>query len=113
MLNVPSLLRAHQYPKNQLFYEVVGGCNKRNRIYGIGSSHSIFYEPRSTAVSYYNSSSQPNIEDYQKLQAELQEMKDQMKEMDQMKQQMHEMDQMKQQMQELKSQLATIFSNQN
>ncbi|KAK1389980.1 hypothetical protein POM88_018158 [Heracleum sosnowskyi] len=101
--------------ENQLFYEAVGGRNKRNRIYGIGSSHDIFYESRSNVVSYYNSSStsQPNIEDYQKMQAELQDMKDRMQEMDQVKQQMQEMDHMKQQMLELKAQLATISSKQN
>ena len=88
--------------ENRLFYDAVGGRNKRNRIYGIGSSHDTFYEPSSNVISYF-SSSQPNIQDYQKLQTEFQEMKERIKEIDEMKQRMREME----------SQLARMFDSQN
>ncbi|KAK1357992.1 hypothetical protein POM88_051248 [Heracleum sosnowskyi] len=74
-----------------LYYDTIGGRNKRNRIYGIGSSVDIFYEPNGN-TSYHFSSLEPNTQKYQKLETELQEMKEQIKEMDEMKQRMGEME---------------------
>ncbi|KAK1381748.1 hypothetical protein POM88_019483 [Heracleum sosnowskyi] len=58
-----------------LYYDAIGGRNKRNRIYGIGSSVDIFYEPNGN-TSYHFSSLEPNTQKYQKMENELQEMKD-------------------------------------
>ncbi|KAK1377005.1 hypothetical protein POM88_033198 [Heracleum sosnowskyi] len=74
-----------------LYYDAIGGRNKRNRVYGIGSSVDIFYEPNGNTSSHF-SSLEPNTQKYQKLETELQEMKEQIKEMDEMKQRMREME---------------------
>ncbi|KAL8115495.1 hypothetical protein AgCh_022119 [Apium graveolens] len=51
--------------ENQLFYDVVGGRDSRNRVYGLESSHDIYYEPSSSTLSHFISSSYPNHQDYQ------------------------------------------------
>ena len=56
--------------ENSLYYAVVGGHDERNRIYGLGSSQSIFYGPSSSTISHLKSF-QPNSQDYQKLETEL------------------------------------------
>ncbi|KAK1360948.1 hypothetical protein POM88_045422 [Heracleum sosnowskyi] len=60
--------------ENRLFYDAVGGRNKRNMIYGLGSTQDIFYGPSSSTVSHF-SDSQPNTEEFEKLENELQKMK--------------------------------------
>ncbi|KAK1364534.1 hypothetical protein POM88_040095 [Heracleum sosnowskyi] len=64
--------------ENKLYFDVVGEKNKKNVVYGIGSSQSIFYGPnKSHDTNASGIGSQGNYnEDYEKLQAELQEMKD-------------------------------------
>ncbi|KAK1369544.1 hypothetical protein POM88_035636 [Heracleum sosnowskyi] len=74
-----------------LYYDAIGGRNKRNRVYGIGSSVDIFYEPNGNTSSHF-CSLEPNTQKYQKLETKLQEMKEQLKEMDEMKQRMREME---------------------
>ncbi|KAK1365019.1 hypothetical protein POM88_040580 [Heracleum sosnowskyi] len=70
--------------ENQLFYDAVGGRNSKNRIYGLGSSQDLFYAPSSSTIAHFNNSSHPNSQDYEKLQTELEVMKERMKEMDAM-----------------------------
>ena len=85
-----------------MYYAVVGGHDERNRIYGLGSSQSIFYGPSSSTISHLNSF-QPNSQDYQKLETELEQMKERIKEMKEVKQRMKEME----------SQLAKMLDFQN
>ena len=77
--------------ENKLYSDVVGGRNKRNRIYGLGSSQDIFYEPSSSTIARL-STVQSKSQDYQKLETELEEMKERIKEMDEVKQRMREME---------------------
>ncbi|KAK1387558.1 hypothetical protein POM88_015736 [Heracleum sosnowskyi] len=72
--------------ENKLYYDVVGGRNEKNMIYGLGSTQNIFYDPSSSDLSHI-SSFQPNAQDYQNLEAELHEMRERMKQMDDMQQQ--------------------------
>ncbi|KAK1370788.1 hypothetical protein POM88_036880 [Heracleum sosnowskyi] len=74
-----------------LYYDAIGGRNKRNKVYGIGSSVDIFYESNGNTSSHF-SSLEPNTQKYQKLETELQEMKEQIKEIDEMKKRMREME---------------------
>lgn len=76
--NVNDSAVAQPIDENKLYFDVVGGKNKKNVVYGIGSSQSIFYGPKkSHDISASRIGSQGNYnEDYEKLQAELQEMKD-------------------------------------
>ncbi|KAK1388315.1 DUF4216 domain-containing protein [Heracleum sosnowskyi] len=46
---------------------LIGGRNKRNGIYGLGSTHDIFYGPSSSTVSHF-SESQQNTEEIRSLQ---------------------------------------------
>lgn len=85
--------------ENKLYYDAVGGRNEKNRIYGLGSTQNIYYDPSSSDLSHF-SSFQPNAQDYQKLEAELTEMKERMRQMDEMQQQM-------------RSHLAMMTNNQN
>ncbi|XP_074335001.1 uncharacterized protein LOC141672327 isoform X3 [Apium graveolens] len=62
--------------KNAIFLEAVGGVDKRKRVYGVGSSQTLFYKPETIP-----SSSSPDAEN-QKLQEELKIMKDKMKVME-------------------------------
>ncbi|KAK1364161.1 hypothetical protein POM88_039722 [Heracleum sosnowskyi] len=41
--------------ENKLYYDAVGGRNKRNMVYGIGSTQNIFYEPSSSNISKFTS----------------------------------------------------------
>ncbi|KAK1403709.1 hypothetical protein POM88_003314 [Heracleum sosnowskyi] len=82
--------------ENKLYYDAVGG---RNKIYGLGSTQNIYYEPSCNDISQ-STSFQPNVQDYQKLEAELHEMKERMRQMDEMQQQM-------------RSQLAMMSNNHN
>lgn len=68
-------------------------------IYGLGSTQNIFYDPSSSDLSHIIIF-QPNAQDYQKLEAELHEMRERMKQMDDMQQQMRD-------------QLAMMSNNQN
>ncbi|KAK1356371.1 hypothetical protein POM88_049627 [Heracleum sosnowskyi] len=78
--------------ENQLFYDAVGGQNSKNRIYGLGSSYDLFYAPSSSTIAHFSNSSHPNSQDYEKLQTELEVMKERMKEMDAMQQRMKDME---------------------
>ncbi|KAK1359004.1 hypothetical protein POM88_043478 [Heracleum sosnowskyi] len=78
--------------ENQLFYDAVGGRNSRNKIYGLGSSQDLFYAPSSSTIAHFSNSSHPNSQDYEKLQTELEVMKERMKEMDTMQQRMKDME---------------------
>ncbi|KAK1379955.1 hypothetical protein POM88_026699 [Heracleum sosnowskyi] len=89
--------------ENQFYYDAVGGRNNRNRIYGIGSSQDLFYAPSSSTIAHINNSSHPNSQDYEKLQTELEVMKERMKEMDAMQQRMKDMENL----------LARMSDNQN
>ncbi|KAK1398300.1 hypothetical protein POM88_008163 [Heracleum sosnowskyi] len=89
--------------ENQLFYDAVGGRNSKNRIYGLGSSQDLFYAPSSRTVAHFSNSSHPNSQDYEKLQTELEVMKERMKEMDAMQQRMKDMENL----------LARMADNQN
>lgn len=82
---------AQPVDENKLFYDAVGGRNNRNKIYGLGATQNIFYGPSSSNITKF-SSSLPNNQDYQKLETELKDMKEQLKEMDEMKQRMREME---------------------
>ncbi|KAL8121780.1 hypothetical protein AgCh_018501 [Apium graveolens] len=62
--------------KNTIFLEVAGGVDKRKRVYGVGSSQTLFYKPETIP-----SSSSADAEN-QKLQEELKIMKDKMKVME-------------------------------
>ncbi|XP_074355224.1 uncharacterized protein LOC141693933 [Apium graveolens] len=64
--------------KNAIFLEAAGGVDKKKRVYGVGSSQSIFYGSKITPTC---SSSFRNAEN-QKLQDELKLMKDKIKEME-------------------------------
>ncbi|KAK1368587.1 hypothetical protein POM88_034679 [Heracleum sosnowskyi] len=85
--------------ENKLYYDVVGGRNEKNMIYGLGSTQNIYYEPSCNDISQ-STSFQPNVQDYQKLEAELHKMKERMRQMDEMQQQM-------------RSQLAMMSNNHN
>ncbi|KAK1391806.1 hypothetical protein POM88_010862 [Heracleum sosnowskyi] len=89
--------------ENQLYYDVVGGRNSRNKIYGIGSSQNLFYAPSSSTIAHISNSSYPNSQDYEKLQTELEVMKERMKEMDAMQQRLKDMENL----------LARMSDNQN
>ncbi|KAK1387060.1 hypothetical protein POM88_015238 [Heracleum sosnowskyi] len=89
--------------ENQLFYDAVGGRNSKNRIYGLGSSQDLFYAPSSSTIAHFSNSSHPNSQDYEKLQTELEVMKERMKEMDAMQQRMKDMENL----------LARMADNQN
>lgn len=89
--------------ENQLFYDAVGGRNSRNRIYGLGSLQDIIYAPSSSRIGHFSNSSHPNTQDYEKLQTELDVMKERMKDMDAMQQRMKDME----------NQLARVLGNQN
>ncbi|KAK1402917.1 hypothetical protein POM88_002522 [Heracleum sosnowskyi] len=78
--------------ENQLYYDAVGGRNSRNKIYGIGSSQNLFYAPSSSTIAHISNSPYPNSQDYEKLQTELEVMKERMKEMDAMQQRMKDME---------------------
>ncbi|KAK1373785.1 hypothetical protein POM88_029978 [Heracleum sosnowskyi] len=89
--------------ENQLYYDAVGDRNSRNMIYGIGSSQDLFYAPSSSTIAHISNSSHPNSQDYEKLQTELEVMKERMKEMDAMQQRMKDMENL----------LARLSDNQN
>ena len=113
-----------------MYYEVVGGHNKKNIVYGLGSSQDLFYGPgnSSSAVSDYNSSLCNSQEDYEKLQSQMLEMKDQMKKAEEMRikeveemndqlkhaneMRMKEVDDMKDQIRQMQNQLAMVLENQ-
>ncbi|KAK1402563.1 hypothetical protein POM88_002168 [Heracleum sosnowskyi] len=89
--------------EKQLYYDAVGGRYSGNMIYGIGSSQNLFYAPSSSTIAHISNSSYPNSQDYEKLQTELEVMKERMKEMDAMQQRMKDMENL----------LARMSDNQN
>ncbi|WOH00654.1 hypothetical protein DCAR_0520027 [Daucus carota subsp. sativus] len=98
--------------EDEIFLQAVGGLDKRNRIYGMGSLQSVIYGPESrsdTSTSRYSGSNFNR--EYELMQVELQEMKDQVKELQEMRN--TELEDMRKQMEEMKSQLALVFRNQN
>lgn len=62
-----------------IYLEAVGGKNKKNTVYGIGSSHSIFYG--SGKIQNNTPAHHTNSEEYEKMQAELKKMKELVKTM--------------------------------
>ena len=60
--------------KNALFLEATGGPDKKKRVYGVGSSQDIFYQPQMMPDTLSFAS-----EENQKLQQELVEVKDRVK----------------------------------
>ncbi|KAK1372693.1 hypothetical protein POM88_028886 [Heracleum sosnowskyi] len=52
----------------------------------------LFYAPSSSIIAHFSNSSHPNSQDYEKLQTELEVMKERMKEMDTMQQRMKDME---------------------
>ncbi|KAK1356981.1 hypothetical protein POM88_050237 [Heracleum sosnowskyi] len=49
--------------ENKLYYDAVSGRNKRNMVYGIGSTQNIFYETSSNNISKF-AIQQPSNQDY-------------------------------------------------
>lgn len=117
--------------KNKLYYQVVGGHNKKNTVYGLGSAQNLFYGPEmSSDPDSHITSSQCTIEEeYHKLQAEMEEMKNSMKEADEMRtkevdemkekmrqaeeMRMKEVDAVKDQMKQMQNQLVMIINSRN
>ena len=64
--------------RNTLFLEAVGGPDKMNRVYGVGSSQSLFYNIKIMPCTSSFSSEEEN----QKLKRQLTEMNDWMKSME-------------------------------
>ncbi|KAL8105565.1 hypothetical protein AgCh_029384 [Apium graveolens] len=64
--------------RNALFLKAVGGPDKKNRVYGLGSSQSIFYKPK----TIHYPSSFATEEENQQLKHQLTEMNEQMKAME-------------------------------
>lgn len=61
--------------KNALFLKAVGGPNKKNRVYGVGSSQNIFYQSKSILFSITSATKEEN----QILKSKLAEINDRMK----------------------------------
>ncbi|XP_017217259.1 uncharacterized protein LOC108194834 [Daucus carota subsp. sativus] len=99
--------------EDKIFLEAAGGLDKKNRVYGMGSLQSVIYGPGtsgSVTTSRYRGSNSNN-EEYQQMQVELQDMKNQVKQLQEMRNQ--ELEEMRKQMEEMKNQLAMVFNNRN
>lgn len=89
--------------EDKIFLEAAGGLDKKKRVYGMGSLESVIYEPEtsgSVTTSRYRGSNSNN-EEYQQIQFELQDMKNQVKQLQEMRNQ--ELEEMRKQMEEMKN----------
>ncbi|KAK1379180.1 hypothetical protein POM88_025924 [Heracleum sosnowskyi] len=87
----------------KLYLDAVGGKNKKNIIYGLGSSQLMFYGS-GKSHNAASGSSQCNKQDYQNMQAQLEEMKNLVKAMQEEQQN---------QMKTMESQLTMMFEAQS